>query len=63
MISAKVDAPYSDKSIDFGIAQLHFQLGAQAKGIKGEWNIKGEFITHQQKVIKFPEQQEEDNDE
>ncbi len=63
MISAKVDAPYSDKSIDFGIAQLHFQLGAQAKGIKGEWNIKGEFVTHEQKVIKFPEQQEEDSDE
>ena len=39
-ISASVDAPYSDKSLDFGIAQLHFQLGAAHKGVQGKWNKK-----------------------
>ena len=51
-ISASVDAPYSDKSLDFGIAQLHFQLGAAHKGVQGKWNKKGEFVTDD-KVIKF----------
>lgn len=45
IVSASVDEPYSDKSLDLGIAQLHFQLGAAQKGINGKWNIKGEFIT------------------
>lgn len=58
ILSGKVDAPYSDQSLDFGIAQLHFQLGAQAKGIKGEWNCRGEFIAEDQKVIPFPKNQE-----
>lgn len=40
-----MDAPYSDKSLDFGIAQLHFQLGAAHKGVQGKWNKKGEFVT------------------
>lgn len=35
-ISASVDAPYSDKSLDFGIAQLHFQLGAAHQGCAGQ---------------------------
>lgn len=56
-ISASVDAPYSDKSLDFGIAQLHFQLGAAHKGVQGKWNKKGEFVTDD-KVIKFPTQSE-----
>lgn len=56
VISGYVDEPYSYKSLDFGIAQLHFQLGAAAKGMKGEWDIKGRFCTENSKVIKFPEQ-------
>lgn len=55
IISASVEEPYSDKSIDFGIAQLHFQLGAAAKGLKGEWDKNGRFCTENSKVIKFPE--------
>ena len=55
IIKGYVDEPYSDKSLDFGIAQLHFQLGAAAKGIKGEWDNNGRFCTENAKVIKFPE--------
>lgn len=62
VISGSVDTPYSDKSIDFGIAQLHFQLGAAAKGLKGEWDYTGRFCTMDDKVIKFPENNEEDNE-
>ncbi len=54
VISASVDEPYSDKSIDFGIAKLHFQLGCSAKGVKGEW-INGSFLTEEQKILKFPD--------
>lgn len=46
VVSASVDEPYSDKSIDFGIAKLHFQLGASAKGVKGEWK-NGTFVIRQ----------------
>lgn len=53
VISASVDEPYSDKSIDFGIAQLHFQLGAAAKGISGEWK-NGKFYTEDKTILKFP---------
>ena len=53
VVSASVDEPYSDKSIDFGIAKLHFQLGASAMGIKGEW-INGRFIEDKEKILKFP---------
>ena len=53
VISAGVDEPYSDKSIDFGIAQLHFQLGAAAKGISGEWK-NGKFYTEDKTILKFP---------
>lgn len=55
VISGYVDEPYSDKSMDFGIAQLHFCLGAASKGIKGEWDFTGRFCTEDAKVIKFPE--------
>lgn len=61
IISASVDAPYSDKSLDFGIAQLHFQIGAAAKGIKGEWDFSGRFCTEDSKVIKFPDAEKENN--
>lgn len=60
VISAFVDAPYSDKSIDFGIAQLHFRLGAAAKGLKGEWDFTGRFCSLDSKVIKFPEPEKDD---
>lgn len=53
VISASVDEPYSDKSIDFGIAKLHFQLGASAKGVKGEWK-NGKFLIDDNKILKFP---------
>lgn len=53
VISGSVEEPYSIKSIDFGIAQLHFQLGASAKGIKGEWK-DGKFIADGERIIKFP---------
>lgn len=52
-MSASVDEPYSDKSIDFGIAKLHYQLGASAKGVKGEW-VNGSFVIDEQKILKFP---------
>ncbi|MDD6729050.1 MAG: nitroreductase family protein [Eubacteriales bacterium] len=61
VISASVDAPYSDKSLDFGIAQLHFQLGAAAKGLKGQWDFSGRFCTEDGKVIKFPESENKEN--
>lgn len=61
VVSAKVDEPYSDKSIDFGIAKLHFQLGASAKGIKGEW-IDGEFVEDKNKVLKFPNLNKDNTD-
>lgn len=61
VVSASVDEPYSDKSIDFGIAKLHFQLGASAMGIKGEW-INGEFIEDKNKVLKFPKISNENTD-
>ena len=57
VVSGSVEEPYSIKSIDFGIAQLHFQLGASAKGIKGEWK-NGRFIEDGERIIKFPKQTE-----
>lgn len=53
VLSAHVDEPYSDKSIDFGIAKLHYQLGASAKGVKGEW-VNGSFVIDDKKILKFP---------
>lgn len=67
-ITASVSDPYSDKSIDFGIAQLHFQLGMSACGIKGEWK-NGAFTVDEQRILKFPakenraEVKEENGDE
>lgn len=63
VISGSVEEPYSEKSIDFGIAQLHFRLGAAAKGIKGEWDFTGRFCTEDVKVIKFPENKGENENE
>lgn len=63
VMSAYVDEPYSDKSIDFGIAQLHFNIGTQSMGIKGEWDTSGIFCLQGRKVIKFPENKEENENE
>lgn len=52
-ISAYVEEPYSDKSIDFGIAQLHFQIGMSAKGVKGRWE-DGRFVIDSGQILKFP---------
>ena len=64
VISAYVDEPYSDKSIEFGIAQLHFNLGAASMGVKGEWDKNGCFCTEDRKRIKLPiENREEEKGE
>lgn len=63
IMSAYVDEPYSDKSIDFGIAQLHFAIGANSKGVKGEWDIRGNFCVEGSNIIKFPENKEDDENE
>lgn len=62
IVSGSVDEPYSDKSIDFGIAQLHYQLGMSAKGVKGEWS-NGKFIVDKDKRIEFPNKQTADDAE
>ena len=62
VVSGSVDEPYSDKSIDFGIAQLHYQLGMSAKGVKGEWS-NGKFIVDKDKRIEFPNKQTADDAE
>ena len=52
--SARVDEPYSDKSIDFGIAKLHFILGTRAKGVYGRWSYSNVFEEQENpKIIKF----------
>lgn len=56
VICASVSDPYSDKSIDFGIAQLHFRLGMSAKGVRGEWR-NGIFVVDKQRILKFPKQE------
>lgn len=63
VMSGYVEEPYSDKSIEFGIVQLHFKLGAAAKGVRGEWDMSGRFCTEDQKVIKFPENKGENENE
>lgn len=62
-ISAYVDEPYSDKSIDFGIAKLHFVLGCRAKGINGHWTYENSFEIVEPQRIKFELKSGEDNDE
>lgn len=63
VLSAYVDEPYSDKSIEFGIAQLHFNLGAIASGIRGHWDINGRFLEEGSNIIKLPISQEEEKGE
>lgn len=57
-----VDEPYSDKSIDFGIAKLHFMIGAREKGINGNWTFENTFQEIHSQRIKF-ENKEVDEDE
>ena len=58
VLSASVDEPYSDKSVELGIVKLHYQLGCSAQGIKGEW-IDNQFIIDGQRIIKFPKAKQE----
>ena len=53
VLSGKVDEPYSDKSVDFGIAKLHFVLGCRAKGVNGKWTYENRFEEITPQLIKF----------
>lgn len=61
VISAFVDEPYSDMSIDFGIAKLHFQVGCRAKGINGKWTYENTFAIVEPQRIKFETKTKEEN--
>lgn len=61
VLSARVEEPYSDQSIDFGIAKLHFVIGCRAKGINGSWSEGNTFEEIKTQKIKF--EKEENNDE
>ena len=62
VLSGYVKEPYSDKSIDFGIAKLHFDLGCRAKGINGEWTFDNKYQVITPQIIKL-ENSEVENDE
>ena len=62
ILSASVDEPYSDKSVDFGIAKLHFLIGVKSKGINGKWSFDNVFEQTQSQRIKFESKNEEEND-
>ena len=62
VLSGYVDEPYSDKSVDFGIAKLHFLIGVKSKGINGKWSIDNVFEQTQSQRIKFESKNEEEND-
>ena len=53
VLSVRVEEPYSDMSLDCGIAKLHFLLGARAKEVNGKWNIKNEFEETKANILKF----------
>ena len=53
VLSGYVDEPYSDKSVDFGIAKLHFLIGVKSKGINGKWSFDNVFEQTQSQRIKF----------
>lgn len=63
VLSGRVDEPYSDKSVDFGIAKLHFVIGCRAKGINGFWNYENVFEETQSQRIKFNAKKEENENE
>lgn len=61
VFSAYVNEPYSDKSVDFGIAKLHFEIGTRAKGVSGKWNFENVFEPTNSQRLKFePKTAEED---
>lgn len=60
VFSGHVDEPYSDKSVDFGIAKLHFVIGAKAKGVNGKWNFENVFEPIDSRRLKF---EPKDNEE
>lgn len=62
VLSGYVDEPYSDKSVDFGIAKLHFLIGVKSKGINGKWSFDNAFEQTQSQRIKFESKNEEEND-
>lgn len=51
ILSGHVDEPYSDKSIDFGIAKLHFTIGAREKGVNGSWSFDNQFKEKYGKIV------------
>lgn len=53
VLSASVEEPYSDRSVDFGIAKLHFVLGCRAKGVNGRWTYENRFEVLEHQRIKF----------
>ena len=61
VLSGYVDEPYSDKSVDFGIAKLHFLIGVKSKGINGKWSFDNVFEQTQSQRIKFESKNEEEN--
>lgn len=63
VISGSVKEPYSDMSVDFGIAKLHFVIGMREQGINGSWNEENRFIIHEPTRIKFETKKEDDVNE
>lgn len=63
ILSGYVDEPYSDKSVDFGIAKLHFLIGVRAKGINGKWSLDNSFEEYGGKRIKFTPDKAEGEDD
>lgn len=61
VLSGRVEEPYSDMSVDFGIAKLHFVLGCRAKGINGSWSFENRFEEQQGQRIKFSAKTEEED--
>lgn len=62
VLSGYVDEPYSDKSVDFGIAKLHFLLGVRSMGINGRWKMDNSFEIIQAQKIKFKIKEDNVND-
>ncbi|WP_448901480.1 nitroreductase family protein [Eubacterium sp.] len=60
VFSGRVDEPYSDKSVDFGIAKLHFVIGAMAKGVKGKWSFENVFEPVDSQRLKFEPKKDEE---
>lgn len=62
ILSGHVDEPYSDKSVDFGIAKLHFLIGVREKGINGHWTFENSFLESQSQRIKFENKEMTDDE-